>query len=196
MKATYLWTRATLAGAIAVALLSAPAISQFTDVADSLGVGTVFAAEGGKGGPGEKGGGGQGGGGPAMKGGAMGKGGPSASASASTTSASKLGRLSMARAFVSPGFDITKVDDPLAPLAQIALYKEIITSDYVTWETIEAAGTALGNVATVNPVTLDTIEKVNELLGIETSWPDVALEAVAAKATEVLLARRTEETEH
>ena len=195
MKATYLWTRATLAGAIAVALLSAPAISQFTDVADSLGVGTVFAAEGGKGGPGEKGGGGQGGGGPAMKGGAMGKGGPSASASASTTSASKLGRLSMARAFVSPGFDITKVDDPLAPLAQIALYKDMVTGTY-DGSLIDAAGTALGNVATVNPVTLDTIEKVNELLGIETSWPDVALEAVAAKATEVLLARRTEETEH
>lgn len=113
--------------------------------------------------------------------------------SGSTVSGSKLGRLNMARAFVSPGFDISKIDDPLAPIAQVALYKETLSGD-ATAESIEIAGVALGNAATVNPVTLETVTKVNEILGITTTWTTDQLTSIATIATETLVARRTEES--
>ena len=123
-----------------------------------------------------------------------GKSGKPTGAGGGQVSGSKLGRLNMARAFVSPGFDITKVDDPLAPIAQISLYRDTITDTYSD-EALTVAGTALGNAATVNPVTVDTVTKLNSILKLQTTWTTSQLEALATKATEVLISRRTEETE-
>lgn len=162
-------------------------------------LGATHAAEKG----GEKGGGGEKGHGKKGRpdsaaseegGGSTGKSGKPASAGGGQVSGSKLGRLNMARAFMSPGFDITKVDDPLAPIAQISLYRDTITDPYSD-DALTVAGTALGNAATVNPVTVDTITKVNSILKVQTSWTSAQLEALATKATEVLTSRRTEETE-
>lgn len=189
MNAQHLFRGSGLAGAVAAAVLfAAPLAVNYLNIDDTLATGSAIAAEGGKGGPSAKGQGGQGGQG---AGGASARGG-GIKPTASTSSSSKLGRLNMARAFVSPGFDITKVDDPLAPIAQIALYKDLVTDPVLV--DIDATGTALGNVATVSPVTPTTVLKVNELLGISPSLTTDQLAAIAAKATEVLLARRTEET--
>jgi hypothetical protein len=157
-------------------------------------ISTAQAAE--KGGAGEKGHGkkGQTDASAAAGGSASGKSGKPTGAGGGQVSGSKLGRLSMARAFVSPGFDITKVDDPLAPIAQISLYRDTVTDAYSD-EALTVAGTALGNAATVNPVTVDTVTKLNSILKLQTTWTTSQLEALATKATEVLVSRRTEETE-
>ncbi|MBI1397307.1 MAG: hypothetical protein GC151_15150 [Betaproteobacteria bacterium] len=126
--------------------------------------------------------------------GSTGKSGKPGTTGGGQVSGSKLGRLNMARAFVSPGFDIANVDDPAAPVAQIALYKDLISGDYSD-DALDAAATALGNAATVNPVTLDTVTKLNSILKVTTSWSTSQLDALATKATEVLVARRTEEGE-
>lgn len=188
MKTSYTVRKTGIATAVAAAVLFAgPVAVTYLDSGDVLGTGAAFAAQTGHDGSVDKGKGGYGGGG---------RGGGGTTQAAPTTSSSKLGRLNLARAFMSPGFDVTKIDDPLAPLAQIALYKDIMTEPgNVTAEDIETAGTALGTVATVNPVTLSTVEKVNDLLQINTSWTEADLLAVAEKATEVLLAGRDDETE-
>jgi hypothetical protein len=176
------------AGIATLGLLAAPLALQPVSKLGFDFVSMAKAAEHG-GAKGHEGGakGGQGG----AKAGAKGKGGQSI-VKATQISGSKLGRLNMARAFVSPGFDITKVDDPLAPIAQVALYKDI-ASTATSDEQAELAGIALGNAATVNPVTAETVNKVNTILGIVNESLNVDL--VAAVATETLLARRTEETE-
>lgn len=180
----------TLGTAVAAvfALLAAPMTVGSIDGSRLDVISAVHAAES-DGAKGHSGGGTGATGGP--KQGARGKGGQSV-VKASQVSGSKMGRLNMARAFVSPGFDISKVDDPLAPIAQIALYKELITSD-PTGTNVEAAGVALGNAATVNPVTLETVTKINTILAVTTTFNTAQLQAVADKATETLLSRRTEE---
>jgi hypothetical protein len=111
----------------------------------------------------------------------------------------------MARSFLSPGFDISKVDDPDAPIAQIYAYSQVIAAplpadDPATTENeqtaaITAAGTSLGTAATVIPVTLATVKQVNSLAGFTTTWSDTALTEVASVATATVEARRSEEGE-
>lgn len=125
--------------------------------------------------------------------------------SGSSSSATKLGRLSMAKSFLSPGFDITKVDDPDAPIAQIYAYSLVIaaplpaddpaTTENETDVAINAAGVSLGTAATVVPVTLSTVKAVNSAAGFTTTWSDEALSQVAAIATTTVESRRTEEGE-
>lgn len=213
-----------LSGAAALALAASPIAF---DYASHHGLSVAAAqSKGGKGGSGGSGGSGQGSGG--QKGG---KGGQSGSQGGSTQdvlrgskpaagskggssgesgsetggAAGKLGRLSMAKSFLSPGFDITKLDDPSAPLAQVYAYSVIVgaplpSDDPATPENeqttaIDAAGNALGSAATVVPVTLTTIKNLNTAAGFTTSWSDAALTQVAAVATSVVEARRTEEGE-
>lgn len=143
-------------------------------------------------------GGGQGqhGGGPGDTPRGGGVGGRDASADASSSSATKMGRLNMARAFVAPGFDISRVDDPLAPIAQVALAVELLSSPLSSTDDIDAAGTAIGNAATVIPITEDTVSRLMDLAGtpIDASWT-TSLAAVAAVATQVVEDRRSDEPE-
>lgn len=184
---------AIVAGVGALGLVAATMIPHVGGSSFEL-VAAANAAE--KGAGGEKGHGKRGAGtsGSAATGGSTGKGGKPAGTGGGQVSGSKVGRLNMARAFVSPGFDIANVDDPAAPIAQIALYKDVVTDEYSP-EALDVAGTALGNAATVNPVTLDTVTKINTILQVDTTWTTDQLTALAAKATEVLVARRTEEGE-
>lgn len=151
-------------------------------------------------------GGGHGQGGPSGAGGGQGKGGGAGAAAAGggagggikvpSTSTSKMGRLNMARALVSPGFDINNVDDPLAPIAQVNLAVTLLSSPMTSTDEVTAAGTAIGTAATVTPVTADTVSKMMDLAGatLDPSWSD-SLAAVAEVATQTIADRRTEEGE-
>jgi hypothetical protein len=126
------------------------------------------------GGSGGQGGQGQGGQGQGDQGG--GKGGHSTGAgSGDNISGKDLGRLNMARAFLSPGFDAAKIDDPEAPLMQIIAYKDALASS--KWD---AAVLALAKAATA-PISTLTVTQLDMILGV--SFPsDWDLTKFAAEA--------------
>lgn len=175
-------------------LLAAPLMLVGVDSGDISFISGAQAQQGGhgQGGPGGGGGGqGKGGGaGAAAAGGGAGGGG----VKVPSTSTSKMGRLNMARALVSPGFDINNVDDPLAPIAQVNLAVTLLSNPMTSTDDVTAAGTAIGNAATVTPVTADTVTKMMDLAGatIDASWSD-SLATVAEVATQTIADRRTEE---
>jgi len=196
-----------LAGAAAIVLAVVPVAYDSLTADDGMLV-KAF-AQGGQGQGQGQGSAGRGRGGPSGGGGGIGVPGGTGGGQGGDgggTTGSGLGRLNMGRAFVAPGFDITRVDDPLAPVAQVYTYKTLIeaplpaddptTPDVNETElAIKAAGTALGNAATVIPITYETIVKLNTLIGTTTSWSETALTDLAAIATKVVEDRRTEEGE-
>ena len=173
-----------LAGSVALAATFAVVVPVASHLTGDLLLGATVAkadqgSGGGKGGQGGQGSGGQGSGGQGSggQGGkaskAEGSGGGSGS---SGISGSDLGRLNMARAFLSPGFDPTKIDDPLAPLKRIIAYStEIMDGNY------KSAAQALADAATA-PISEATVTKLNDLLGINPSWDGMSLADFAALA--------------
>jgi hypothetical protein len=104
------------------------------------------------------------------------KGGKAGSGGGEKITGKDLGRLNMARAFLSPGFDASKIDDPEAPLMQIIAYKDAVEAGDE-----DAAILALAKAATA-PIKPSTITKLNKILGIsEFKW-DVEDFAAAAEA--------------
>ena len=179
-----------LAAKLAVGLTSAAIIAVMSvPVTSQLGGAELFGAtearaqdhSGGQGGhSGGDGGhsGGQGGHSGGQGGHSGGQGGHSGGSGGGGISGANLGRLNMARALLSPGFDETKIDDDEAPLMQIVKYRDLMKAgDEDTWQ---AAAQALANAATV-PISVTTVQKLNSLLGTQYNY-DVPIAEFAAYA--------------
>lgn len=196
--------RAVGTGIAAAALLALPlAVSQVTGNSFPLLSGNAYAEQGqgagqGQGGPGhgrdQQGGGSEmgGGGGGAAGGGGAGQvpsaaaggqgqgggrepGGTGGTGSAGGGSSAILGRLSMARAYLSPNFDPSKIDDPEAPLANIDAYKTAVELGDTNLDTLAGF---LAKVATA-PITGASILKVNDMLGITDAFTATGVDAEA-----------------
>lgn len=125
--------------------------------------------------------------------GGKGSGDPKKGGSPGSTSAVKLGRLSMARAYLSPSFDPSKIDDPEAPLAYLDAYKTALEDSANTPVTLEQLATYLAGVATA-PITGASILEVNTILKVTDQFTatGISADALATRVNELVKENREE----
>ena len=110
----------------------------------------------------------------------------------------ELGRLNVSRA---PGFVLDRAlaeaqaeraNNPAAdihsPLANLALYRELVKSETLSEEQLKSAAIFLGKAADKNtPISIDTIEALNIILGTGFSLNNAQVVSLASQADEVRL---------